>query len=329
MVRGVSTARLRHAMTVLPHRRLGRTGPEVSRIALGSWRTFERLPRANAERVMAHALERGIDFFDDARYDDETGRAPIPTGYSEVLFGELFRATGAQRDLVRVSNKLWWEFWPGQSALQELEGSLDRMGFERLDLMYSSTLPDEIPVPVALEQVATVLAGGRVGAWGVVNWSAEALAAGTREADRLGIPAPCAVQLPYSLAATDVVESPQMTVALHQAGASLVPSAALAGGALTGKYADPTGVGRLSNELGDQRRRTALRIGEALLEQAELLHCAPATVAVAFTLANPLTASTLIGATTPEQIDQSIAAIELAHRLTRDELRHLRELAEP
>jgi aryl-alcohol dehydrogenase-like predicted oxidoreductase len=47
----------------------------------------------------------------------------------------------------------WWEFWPRQTATQELEESLERMGFDRLDLLYSSTLPDELPVPVAVEQV--------------------------------------------------------------------------------------------------------------------------------------------------------------------------------
>src|SRR2546427_7437353 len=54
--------------------------------------------------------------FRSARYDDETGEAPIPTGYSEVVFGELFRASGWKREEVVVSNKLWWEFWPEQSA---------------------------------------------------------------------------------------------------------------------------------------------------------------------------------------------------------------------
>ena len=41
---------------------------------------------------MCAAREAGITFLDDARYDDETGRAPTPTGWSEVVFGELFRA---------------------------------------------------------------------------------------------------------------------------------------------------------------------------------------------------------------------------------------------
>src|SRR4029077_17906163 len=159
------------------HRRLGGSQLVVSRIALGSWRTFERMDRADAEAVLDHALRAGIDFLDDARYNDETGHAPLATGYSEVLFGELFRAVGANREAVTVSNKLWWEFWPEQHAVGELEGSLERMGFDRLDGPYSSTLPDAVPVPVAVEQIAGVLATGRVNAWSVVNWSAEAIAA--------------------------------------------------------------------------------------------------------------------------------------------------------
>ena len=68
--------------------------------------------------MMRAAREAGIDFLDDARYNDETGDAPIPTGYSEVVFGELFRAAGWQRDEVVVANKLWWEFWPEQDAAE-------------------------------------------------------------------------------------------------------------------------------------------------------------------------------------------------------------------
>jgi L-glyceraldehyde 3-phosphate reductase len=90
---------------------------------------------------MRAAREAGIDFLDDARYDDRTGTAPIPTGYSEVLFGELFRAAGWPRDEVVVANKLWWEFWPRESAAQELDASLARMGFDHLDLAYSATPP--------------------------------------------------------------------------------------------------------------------------------------------------------------------------------------------
>jgi L-glyceraldehyde 3-phosphate reductase len=311
----------------MPERRtLGSSGIEVSPIALGSWRTFERMDRADAERLLAYALTHGIDFLDDARYDDETGSAPLASGYSEVLFGELFRAVGADPATVSVSNKLWWEFWPRQTAVAELEGSLERMGLERLRLLYSSTLPDELPVPVAVEQIAAVLATGRVDAWGVVNWSAEALAAAGREAPTLGLAQPCAVQLPYSLARTDWVEDQAMERALADTGASLIPSAVLAGGALSGKYADGQ-TGRLSGELDSPARRHAFEMGAALRAPAQRLGVSPATLAIAFTLRHPRTAATLIGATRTEQIDDALAAVELAGQMSAGNARQLRDLA--
>src|SRR5580765_8007711 len=112
----------------MDRRPLGSSELEVTPLALGSWRTFERIPREQGVAVMRAAREAGIAFLDDARYNDDTGRAPIPTGYSEVVFGELFRAAGWDRDEVVVSNKLWWEFWPRQSAAEEIDGSLSRMG---------------------------------------------------------------------------------------------------------------------------------------------------------------------------------------------------------
>ncbi len=51
---------------------------------------------------MRKARELGINFLDDARYNDETGKAPMKTGYSEVVFGELFRVSGWKRDEVVV-----------------------------------------------------------------------------------------------------------------------------------------------------------------------------------------------------------------------------------
>jgi aryl-alcohol dehydrogenase-like predicted oxidoreductase len=110
----------------MPSMPLGRSGIRVSRLALGSWRTYERIGRDQGVQVMQAAREVGINFLDDARYNDETGHAPLATGYSEVVFGELFRAAGWRRDEVIVSNKLWWEFWPDETPAQELSGSLGR-----------------------------------------------------------------------------------------------------------------------------------------------------------------------------------------------------------
>src|ERR1017187_9502233 len=91
-------------------RPLGRSSLEVSALSLGSWRTFERIDRDEGLAVMEAARESGITFLDDARYDDETKTAPIGSGYSEVVFGELFARSGYERAEAIVSNKLWWEF---------------------------------------------------------------------------------------------------------------------------------------------------------------------------------------------------------------------------
>ncbi len=220
----------------LPHAPLGRSGIEVSRVALGSWRTFERIPRSDGVAVMVAAREAGIDFLDDARYDDETGRAPIPTGWSEVVFGELFRASGWPRDEVVVANKLWWEFWPEQSAAGELDASLGRMGLDHLDLAYCERPPAGLPVDDVVAQAGALIAAGKLRAWGLLNWPAGLLAEAGRSAAAQGVPAPAAVQLPYSLVRRAPVEDADVAEALGASGTSVVASAVLAGGALSGKY---------------------------------------------------------------------------------------------
>src|SRR5262245_659878 len=137
--------------------RLGSSGLEVSRLALGSWRTFERIAQDTGLAVMLAARDAGITFLDDARYNDETGTAPIPTGHSEVVFGELFRAAGWNRDEVVVSNKLWWEFWPEQSAAGELDGSLGRMRLDHVDLIYAMPPPAGLSLEALVEDVAGLI----------------------------------------------------------------------------------------------------------------------------------------------------------------------------
>jgi aryl-alcohol dehydrogenase-like predicted oxidoreductase len=190
-------------MSALPHRPLGSSAMEVSLFALGSWRTFERIPHEQGLAVMRAAREAGITFLDDARYNDETGNAPVRTGYSEILFGQLFRETGWVRDKVVVSNKLWWEFWPEQDAAAELDGSLGRMGLDYIDLIYSMPPPDGLTIAQLVAQVAALISSGRARAWGVGNWPADQLTEAVQAARDLGAPLPAAAQLPYSLVRPD------------------------------------------------------------------------------------------------------------------------------
>ena len=208
----------------MPRARLGRSELKVSRLSLGSWRTFERIPREDGLAVMQAAREHGINFLDDARYNDETGNAPIPTGYSEVLFGELFRAAGWDRDDTRRRQ-------------QAVVGVLARA--ERRRRARRLAGPDGLRLrrPDLRQPAARRPAGaghgrrggrarsttGKARAWGIVNWEAgpfaEAIARGRRSrASRRRARRSSRT----ASSSRDWVESPEMTAraARHPAPAS-------------------------------------------------------------------------------------------------------------
>jgi L-glyceraldehyde 3-phosphate reductase len=305
------------------HRPLGASGFEVSALALGSWRTYERMTREDGVAVMTAAREAGIDFLDDARYDDETGQAPLPTGHSEVIFGELFRATGWARDEVLVSNKLWWEFWPEQTAAEELDASLRRMQFDHLDLVYSEQPPDGLALEELVAAVTGLVAAGKARAWGVLNWPPELIEETGRIATAEGVPPPCAAQLAYSLASRSSVESEETLSALDRCGASVVASEVLARGALTGRGRS----GRAAEAAESPRLAGALDLGNRLSELAADLGTTPVRLAIAFTLANQHVATALFGASRPEQVRENAGAVDLLARMGETELRALRALA--
>jgi aryl-alcohol dehydrogenase-like predicted oxidoreductase len=307
-------------MPVVP---LGASELRVSRMALGSWRTYERIPREQGVAVMRAAREAGINFLDDARYNDETGEAPIPTGYSEIVFGELFRAAGWPRDDVIVSNKLWWEFWPDQTPAQELTGSLARMGLDYVDLIYSEVPPAGVPLEDAVGMITGLIGAGHARAWGTLNWPPALMDQACKLAGRAGLPGPCAAQPPYSLITRSAVEDPQLQRVAADRGIAIVASYALAGGVLTGKYADAAAAGRAAGQLDQPRYAAGVAAGRELAALAAELGRDPAQLAMAFTLLNPSVTTLLFGATRPEQVFANVGAVALAAGLTEDECERL------
>jgi aryl-alcohol dehydrogenase-like predicted oxidoreductase len=314
---------------LLAHRTLGPSGIAVSAVSLGSWQTFEHLSVDDGLAVMHAARDVGIDFLDDARYDDRTGHAPIPTGYSEVVFGELFRAAGWGRDDVVVANKLWLEFWPQESPAAELDASLGRMRFDHLDLVYCAPPPAGCDVGELVVQLGALLASGKARAWGVLNWPPEVVARAVGVARAEGVPLPCAAQLPYSLVVRSPVEDADTIAALDDAGTRVVASAALAGGVLSGKYSRDPSHGRLAGLLSSPALAPAFQVADEIASRAARLGVAPATLAIGFALANHRVASVLFGATTPAQVAENTAAVELVARLDPAELESLRNPTTP
>ena len=307
-------------------RPLGSSGMAVSAMSLGSWRTFEHLPPETGAAILAAARDEGINFFDDARYDDETGRAPLATGYSEVLFGELFRSAGLRRDEVVVANKLWWEFWPEQSAAAELDGSLARMGFDHVDVIYANPPPDDLAIPDMAAAVGGLVDWGKARAWAVVNWQAGPFAEAVAAAAALGVPPPCAAQLPYSLVRRSWVEGTEMRKALRAAGAGMVVSFCLEGGVLSGKYLSGAAVGRAAGTLDDPRVAPAVAAAAELAGLAASLGTTAAALALAFPFTNPDVTSVLFGATSPGQVRANCAAAGLLDRLSPGDIARLRQI---
>ena len=106
--------------------------------------------------------------------------------------------------------------------------------------------------------------------------------------------APCAAQLAYSLVRRSPVEDAEMQQVCAAAGVSVVASATLAGGILSGKYRRPGATGRLAGALDNSRLQAAAAVADGLQEVADALDVAPASLAIAYALANPLVASVLL-----------------------------------
>ncbi|MFT3864159.1 MAG: aldo/keto reductase [Solirubrobacterales bacterium] len=301
-------------------------GLEISPLAVGSWRTFDRIPRATGTAVLERARELGINFLEVARYDDDTGRAPIPTGYSEVCFGEAFRASGWPREEVLIATKLWWEFWPGQSAREELEASLGRTGLDRFDLLYSDPPPAELPLAEVVATIGELIADGTTQAWGIVNWPAARIAAATELCRAQGVAPPCLAQLAYSLDRRSPVEDEEMRAALRAGGTKVVASFVLAGGILSGRYLSATGDGRMAAAIETPKFTRAAAIAASLRELADEWEMTPAALAIAFVLHDPEVCTALLGASRPEQLEENVTALTAMSRLDADQWRRLGEL---
>lgn len=295
-------------MRPLPRRPLGESGARVSVMSLGSWRTFEHIPRERGVAVMSAARDAGINFLDDARYDDETGTAPMATGYSEVVFGELFRAARWPRDEVVVANKLWWEHWPEEDADAELSGSLSRMRFDHVDLIYAIRPPEGLSVSTVVEQVSRLIEAGKARFWGTGMWGATKHEEALEICRSTGAPQPVAAQMATSLVEHTGPADPEMLRVLELGHIGLVASYVLAGGTLTGKYLTGGGGRAQSDQTGTIRRGKDL--APRVVELAQEWGVPPAHVAFAYAFQHPRLSSVLFGASTTSQLEENVAAWE-------------------
>ena len=303
-------------MSAIEQRPLGASGLEVSALCLGSWLTFEVIDRDDAFAVMRGALEAGVTFFDDARYDDHSGTAPMRTGWSEVLFGELFRKTGHPRDGIVMADKLWFEFFPDEGVEAELNGSLERLGTDWIDVVYCASPPEGLSVPDLVASLDALVAKGKLRAWGGLNWSPELLVEVHRFATAEGLTPPTAIQLPHNVIDRGFVEGPSARRALEATGVAVVASHCLAGGLLTGKYSRPGATGRHGPQRIEKlRQRGVLDQIDGWARLAAEHGATAAQLCLAFSLSRPSVASACFGAKSTAQLAEDLGTPAVAGRL--------------
>lgn len=313
----------------MEYRPLGNSGVEVSALSLGSWLTYEFMAEADALAVIGAAIDAGVNFLDDARYDDRTGSAPIKSGYSEVVFGRLLRKGGWNRDDLFIANKLWYEFYPEESPEDELDGSLSRLQLDTIDLVYCERPPASLTVAEMVRQMDALIKTGKLRHWGILNWSIAQIEEACQVATAEGLTPPCAAQLVYSLFHRSPVEDEPTRQLFDTAGIAVVASYSLHGGLLTGKYnqGEAAVAGRFSAEdLESMRRKNLLAKAGKVISVAQELACTPAQLALAYCLKNEQVASVLFGATKVSQVEENVQSLQILPHLGPELLAELRDL---
>jgi aryl-alcohol dehydrogenase-like predicted oxidoreductase len=312
-------------------RQLGNSGIEVSVLSLGSWLTYEFMEEKDALDVISSGLAAGINFLDDARYDDRTGTAPIKTGYSEVLFGRLLRQGGWNRADLVIANKLWYQFYPEQSPEEELDGSLSRLQMDYIDLVYCAPPPASLPMIEMVKPLDDLIKSGKLRYWGVLNWPMEKIEEAYNVAVTEGMSPPCVAQLAYSLLNTSPVEDEETKKIFSSAGIGIVASYCLYGGLLSGKYnqTETAIKGRFDEEeVEAMRQKGLLNKVNRLSSIAQELRCTAAQLALAYCLQTEQVTSVLFGATKVSQIEDNIQTLEILPRIDQEVMTKLHDLAE-
>ncbi|HEY4754392.1 MAG TPA: L-glyceraldehyde 3-phosphate reductase [Candidatus Limnocylindrales bacterium] len=302
----------------MPYAFCGRSGLALPKLSLGLWHNFGDATPATVQREMATtAFDLGITHFDLAN-----NYGP-PYGSAEVNFGRILREDlAAHRDELVISSKAGWDMWPGpygqgggsrKYVLASLDQSLRRVGVEYFDIFYSHRFDPDTPLAETMGALAHAVRQGKALYVGISSYSAGK----TREAAELlraeGVPL-LIHQPAYNLFNRWV--EPDLLDALEDVGAGMIAFTALAQGLLTDKYLD--GIprdARINRPGGDSFERSMLaeenlaRV-RALNEIARRRGQSLAQMALAWVLRDPRVTSTLIGASSPAQIRENVAALE-------------------
>jgi voltage-dependent potassium channel beta subunit len=307
----------------MPYRRLGRSGLKVSVLSFGSWVTFgPQLAGHRAEDCLGAAYEAGVNFFDNAE--------AYAGGESERIMGQAIRTLGWPRHSYVLSTKLFWGLHDSVNMrntlnrkylLQAIDGSLERLGVDFVDVVYCHRPDPETPVEETVWALSDVIAAGHAHYWGTSEWPAETIREAWDVAERHHLHRPVVEQPQYNLLWRKRVEEEYARL-YDGIGLGLTTWSPLASGLLSGKYADGVpsdsraslpGYEWLRDMLTDPARNAKV---EKLKALANELDCTVAQLAIAWCAANPHVSSVITGASRVEQVHENMGALGVLERLT-------------
>ncbi|MGF6228474.1 aryl-alcohol dehydrogenase-like predicted oxidoreductase [Inquilinus ginsengisoli] len=311
-------------------RNLGRSGIRVGPLALGGnvfgWTADE----AASFRVLDAFVDAGLNLIDTA--DAYSTWAPgNKGGESETIIGKWLKRSG-KRDRVVVATKVGWEM-PGRPQrkdlsaawiCEEVENSLRRLQVDVIDLYQSHHDDLETPQEETLAAHAELIKAGKVRAIGASNFSVDRLASALKISAEKGLPRYETMQPHYNLYERSHYEGPLEDLCRRE-DIGVITYFSLASGFLSGKYRSEADLSKSARGGGmkDRLNPRGLRILDALDQVAEAHGVRPATVALAWLIARPGITAPIASATSPEQLEDQIAATRLI--LAADEIRLLDE----
>ncbi len=299
------------------YRHCGNSGLRLPLLSLGLWHNFGDTTSVSLQRELVRtAFDLGITHFDLAN-----NYGP-PYGSAEVNFGRILREDlAAHRDELIISSKAGWDMWPGpygqgggsrKYVLASLDQSLRRVGVDYFDIFYSHRFDLDTPLEETMGALATAVRQGKALYVGISSYSATK----TREAAAIlrteGVP--LLIHQPSYNMLNRWVE-PDLLDALGEVGAGMIAFTALAQGLLTDKYLDGIPANARINRPGgdsfDRRMLSADNLARvrALDEIARRRGQSLAQMAYAWVLRDPRVTTTLIGASSPEQIVENVAGL--------------------
>lgn len=300
----------------MAYRRCGRSGLHLPSVSLGLWQNFGHGVALDDVRAMLRtAFDLGIIHFDLAN-----NYGP-PPGSAEEQFGEaMARDLAPYRDELIVSTKAGYRMWDGPHGewgsrkylLASLDQSLDRMGLDYVDIFYSHRFDPDTPLEETMGALASAVAQGKALYVGVSSYSA----AKTREAARIlrDMGVPLLIHQPSYSMLNRWIE-PDLLDAVEDLGVGVIAFSPLAQGLLTDKYLGGVPEGTRAAKGSPSWRPEFLQAGvlervRGLAAIAERRGQTLAQMALAWCLRDPRVTSVLIGASSPRQIVENVAALE-------------------